>query len=172
MIAGRLGAVAALALVLYGQPKPKDVDGWDKIKWGMTIADARSAYGIEAQPESRDNWTLLQLHPIKMGSVEVGVQLGARTVNGKISSIRLWSFFGVPNSAPYAGPQDFDTLRTFLIQKYGHPTNEEVTRGDNNHLVKTVRWNFPSTSIVMTLEQSAILPNVGTIYIEYTANPS
>jgi hypothetical protein len=172
MIAGRLGAVAALAVVLYGQPKPKDVDGWDKVKWGMTIADARSAYGIDTQPESKDNWTLLQLHPIKMGNVELGVQLGARTDNGKITSIRLWSFFGAPNSAPNASPQDFDTLRTFLIQKYGHPANEEVTRGDNNHLVKTVRWNFPSTSIVMTLEQSAILPNVGTIYIEYTANPS
>jgi hypothetical protein len=38
--------------------------------------------------------------------------------------------------------------------------------------VKTVRWKFPSTSIVMTLEQSAILPNVGTIYIEYAANPA
>ena len=172
MIAGRLGAVAALAVVLYGQPKPKDVEGWDKIKWGMTIADARAAYGIDAQPESKDNWTLLQLHPVKMGNVELGVQLGARTDSGKITSIRLWSFFGAPTSAPNASPQDFDTLRTFLIQKYGHPANEEVTRGDNNHLVKTVRWKFPSTSIVMTLEQSAILPNVGTIYIEYTANPS
>jgi hypothetical protein len=172
MIAGRLSAVAALAVVLYGQPKPKDVDGWDKIKWGMTIADARSAYGIDTQPESKDNWTLLQLNPVKMGNVELGVQVGARTDNGKITSIRLWSFFGTPNSAPNASPQDFDTLRTFLIQKHGQPANEEVTRGDNNHLVKTVRWNFPSTSIVMTLEQSAILPNVGTIYIEYTANPS
>ncbi len=49
MIAVRLGALAALAVALSGQLKPKDVDGWDKIKWGMTIAQARSAYGIEAQ---------------------------------------------------------------------------------------------------------------------------
>jgi hypothetical protein len=172
MIVLRLGAVAALAVVLCGQPKPKDVDGWGKIKWGMTIAAARSAYNLQTQPENADNWTLLQLHPIKMGNVEAGVQVGARIDNGKIESIRLWSFFGAPNSAPNASPQDFDTLRTLLIQKYGHPANEEVTRGDNNHLVKTVRWKFPSTSIVMTLEQSAILPNVGTIYIEYTANHS
>ena len=102
----------------------------------MTIAEARSAYGIDAQPESKDNWTLLQLHPVKMGNVEVGVQLGARNDSGKIISVRLWSFFGAPNSAPNASPQDFDTLRTLLIQKYGHPAKEEVTRGDNNHLVK------------------------------------
>lgn len=171
----RLTALALLALPLYGQPK--DVTGWDKIKWGMSIADARSAYRLETQPERKDNWTLLQLNPVKIGNVEMGIQVGARLVekapgSGKITSIRLWSFFGLPSSAPLAGPQDFDTLRTELIQKYGHPANEEVTRGENNHLIKTVRWTFPSTSIVMTLEQSALLPNVGTIYLEYTARPS
>lgn len=168
-------ALALLALALYGQPK--DVNGWDKIKWGMTIADARSAYHIETRPESKDNWTLLPLNPVKIGNVELGVQVGARLVekapgSGKITSIRLWSFFGLPSSAPLAGPQDFDSLRTVLIQKYGHPSNDEMTRGENNHLIRTVRWTFPSTSIVMTLEQSALLPNVGTIYLEYTANPS
>jgi hypothetical protein len=177
MIVLRLGALAALAVVLYGQPKPKDVDGWDKIKWGMTIADARSAYRIETQPESKDNWTLLQLNPVKIGNVEMGIQVGARLIekapgSQNITSIRLWSFFGLPSSAPLAGPQDFDTLRTVLIEKYGRPSDEEVKRGENNHLIKTVRWTFPSTSIVMTLEQSALLPNVGTIYLEYTADPS
>ena len=44
MIAVRLGALVALAVALFGQAKPKDVDGWDKIKWGMTIA--RSSFRL------------------------------------------------------------------------------------------------------------------------------
>jgi len=127
MIVVRLGLVAALAVVLYGQPKPKDVDGWDKIKWGMTIADARSTYRIDTQPESRDNWMLLQLHPVKMGNVEVGVQVGARTDTAKITSIRLWSFFGAPNSAPNASPQDFDmTPEEFAAATTPDPGTDDV----------------------------------------------
>lgn len=167
MIAVRLGALVAIAVALSGQLKPKDVDGWDKIKWGMTIAQARSAYGIEAQAESQDNWTLLDLKPVKAAGVEMGVQVGARQGSQKISLVRLWSFFGLPSSAPLAGPQDFDTLKTMAIQKYGVPANEEVKRGENFRLLKTVLWTFPSTSIVLTLEQSASLPNLGNIFLEY-----
>jgi hypothetical protein len=167
VIAIRLGALVALAVALYGQSKPKDVDGWDKIKWGMTIAQARSAYGIEAQPESKDNWTLLDLKPVRVAGVEMGVQVGARQGSEKISLVRLWSFFGLPSSPPVAGPRDFDTLKTLLIQKYGPPDKEEARRGENFRLLKSVLWTFPSTSIVLALEQSFSLPNLGSIFLEY-----
>jgi hypothetical protein len=185
MIAVRLCALAALAVVLYGQAKPKDsapqdpapqdINGWDKIRWGMTIAEARSAYDIHTDPEGTDNWTLLYLNPVKIGGVEMGVQVGARPGGEKapgserITLVRLWSFFGLSSSAPLAGPHDFDTLKTTLTQKYGHPADEETKRGENFRLIKTVLWTFPSTSILMTLEQSASLPNLGTIYLDYTA---
>jgi hypothetical protein len=163
----RLCALIALAVALSGQTRPKDVDGWDKIKWGMTIAQARSAYAVESQPESKDNWTLLDLKPVKVGAIEMGVQLGARQGSQKISLVRLWSFFGLPSSPPLAGAQDFDTLKTTLIQKYGPPDNEEEKRGENFRLLKTVLWTFPSTSILLRLEQSSSLPNVGNIFLEY-----
>jgi hypothetical protein len=174
MIALRLGAMVALAVALYGQAKPDDVAGWDKIRWGMTIAEARAIYDIKIQPENKDNWTLLYLNPVKMSGVELGVQIGARQIGAregseKIALVRLWSFFGLPSSVPSAGSQDFDTLKTTLIQKYGQPANEETKRGENFRLIKTVRWTFPSTSILMTLEQSASLPNLGNIYLDYTA---
>jgi hypothetical protein len=165
----RFGALLALAVALYGETKPTDVSGWDKIRWAMTIAEARAAYDIHTETESKDNWTLLYLNPIKTGGVEMGVQVGAREAAGKITLVRLWSFFGLPSSAPLAGARDFDTLKTTLIQKYGHPAHEETKRGENNHLIKTVLWTFPSTSVLLTLEQSALLPNVGTIYLDYTA---
>ena len=162
-------AVSLFGQVVFGQDKPKDVAGWDKIKWGMTIADVRSAYHIEAPPESKDDWILLDLKPVKMGEVEMGVQIGARQRSEKIASVRLWSHFGLASSAPRAGSQDFDTLRTLLIQKYGHPANEETKRGENFRLIRTVLWTFPSTSIVLSLEQSASLPNLGNIDLDFTA---
>jgi hypothetical protein len=157
------------AVTLFGQEKPRDIDGWDKVRWGMTLEEVRSAYGVESQPERQDEWTVLQLHSVKMAGVEMGVQVGARRDADKVSSVRLWSYFGLPNSAPSAGPQDFDTLRIMLSAKYGRPDDEQVKRGENTHLIKTVLWKFPSTSILLSLEQSASLPNLGTIYLDFTA---
>ncbi len=162
----------AIAIALYGQPKdrkPQDVTGWDKIRWGMTIAQARSLYGVDTQPEAKDDWALLQLKPSKIGGVEVGVQVGAKSGAKGITLVRLWSYFGLANSAPGASAQDFDTLRAALIQKYGDPAKEETKRGENFRLIKTVQWTFPSTSILMTLEQSSSLPNLGNIILDFTA---
>jgi hypothetical protein len=169
MIAVRFGALAALAVGLYAQARLNDVAGWDKVRWGMTIAEARSTYGIDSKPESKDDWTLLQLNPVKIGGVQMGAEVGARQGAGRITLVRLWSFFGLASSAPLAGPQDFDTLKTALSKQYGPPANEEVKRGENFRLIKTVLWTFPSTSILMTLEQSSSLPNLGNIYLDYTA---
>lgn len=165
--------LATLGSALHAQTKPNDkgpdVDGWDKIKWGMTMAEARAAYHAAAEPKKDDTWTLLALNPIKIGDVELGVQVGARHGTEKISEVTLWSVFGLPSAAPSAGPRDFDTLRTALIQKYGQPASEEEKRGENSHLIKTVLWAFPSTSIFLKLEQSASLPNIGNLYLDYTA---
>lgn len=166
----RLILFGTLALELFAQPRPQDIDGWDKVKWGMTVDQVRASYGVDAQPQTQDEWTLLQLQPVMLAGVEMGVQVGARQASGKVSSVRLWSYFGSPNSNPKASGQDFDPLRTFLIQKYGRPANEDETRGENGRLVKTATWKFPSTQVVLTLEQSAPLPNVGKIFLEYTAN--
>jgi hypothetical protein len=168
MIAIRFVAFAALASALFAQ-KPADIDGWDKIHWGMTIADARSVYGVHSQAEKTDDWTLLTLKPVKIAGVEMGVQAGARHGSEKITSVRLWSYFGLATSAPGAGAQDFDALRAALIQQYGLPAKEEVDHGENFRLLKTVSWKFPSTSILMTLEQSTSLPNLGNIILEYTS---
>jgi hypothetical protein len=169
VIVTRVATLAALTFSLSAQSVPRDLTGWDKIHWGMTIAEVRSAYGSNAQPESQDDWTLLQLPPIKMRGVEMGVQVGARQATGKISSVRLWSYFGLATSAPGASAQDFDTLRGLLIENYGQPAGEQTDRGENFRLIKTVRWTFPSTSVLLTLEASSSLPNLGKIFLEYTA---
>lgn len=170
MIPVRLAMLAALASALWGQAKPKDIDGWDKIKWGMTIANARAAYSVETPPERNGDWTLLNLKPVKMDGIEMGVQVGAGNRGNKVTSVRLFSYFGLANSPPKAGPQDFDTLRNSLLEKYGRSTNEELKHGENFRLIKTVLWTFPSTSILLSLEQSTSLPNLGNVELEYTAH--
>ena len=167
----RFCAFSVVAIALHGQPK--DVAGWDKIQWGMTLSQVRSAYGVDTRPESTDDgWLLLKLNPVKIGGVEMGVQAGARDGSQKITTVRLWSYFGLSTSAPTAGAQDFDTLRAVLIQKYGDPASEETQHGENYRLIRMVRWAFPSTSILMTLEQSTSIPNIGNIILDYTAtNP-
>jgi hypothetical protein len=165
----QFAACATFAIALHGQPAPKDITGWDKIKWGMTIAEARAVYNVDAQPEKNDDWTLLKLDPVKMGAVEMGVQVGARHGTENITLVTLWSYFGLVSSAPSAGPQDFDTLKTLLIREYGQPAEEKTERGLNFRSIKTVLWKFPSTSVLMTMEQSASLPHLGNLIIEYTA---
>ncbi len=170
MTAARLALLAALAAALFAQSRPKDVNGWDKIKWGMTIAEVRSASAIDAQSETEGDWTLLTLKPVKIGGVEMGVQVGARRGSDKITSVTLWSHFGLPSSPRSAGPKDFDTLKASLIQQYGPPDQEETKRGLNFRLLKTALWTFPSTSIQMTMEQSASLPSLGNIDLDYSAD--
>lgn len=167
--ATRLALSITLAVSVYAQLKPKDIDGWDKITWGMTMADVRSLYHVDAQPETKDGWILLQLKPVKVAGVSMGVQVGARQAAPKVSSVRLWSFFGVPEAAPGAGADDFDTLRTELIRRYGNPASEQTTHGENFRLLKSVRWTFPSTSILLTLEQSSSIPDIGNIFLQYTS---
>ena len=171
MIAVRISVVLILSVALFCQDKPKDVDGWDQIKWGMTIADARSRYGIEAKPENTADWMLLTLKPVRIAGVEMSVQAVAPRATEKISSVRLWSYFGLTTSTPGAGPKDFDTLRKQLTDDYGPPAKEETTRGLNFRLLKTVAWSFPSTRIELNLEQSGSLPSLGNITLEYTAAP-
>jgi len=165
----RVALLAGIAVLGCAQPKPPDIDGWDRIKWGMTMAEARAAYHVEAQPETKDDWTLLELNPAKIAGVEMGVQVGARKGSGRITSVRLWSYFGVPSAAPSASARDFETLKGYLAQKYGPPAGEEEQRGENFRLIRMVRWKFSSTSILMTLEESSSIPNIGNIDLDYAA---
>jgi hypothetical protein len=66
-----LWAAVALAVPLIGQIKPKDTDGWGKVRWGMTIAEVRTAYNINAPTQATERWTSLPLGPIKVGDVEM-----------------------------------------------------------------------------------------------------
>jgi hypothetical protein len=130
----------ALAFGLLGQAPPKDVDGWGKLKWGMTIAEARAA-GL--------------LEPVKIGDIAMKVDTFTKGDTDSIKRIQLYNFF--------SNQHDFDTLKTLLTQKYGASASQETKRDEINARITTVLWTFPSTSILLTLREGK------TLYLDYTA---
>ena len=148
------------AVTLSGQAQPRDIDGWGKIHWGMTIADASQAYVINRH-EDNEFWSQLIAQPVMVGDMTMRVSIAAKHGSDQISRVRLSANFGRRNDA-----DDFDTLKTQLIQKYGPPIDGE-TRTEGADSVRTFLWTFPSTSIRLTLTQDA--KGQGRIEVEYNA---
>jgi hypothetical protein len=150
----RLYLAGVFAITLLGQA-PRDVPGWGKIRWGMSIADANQAYVINRH-EDNEVWSELIAEPIEFYDFKLRVAIGARHGSEQISRVRLWT----------NATQEFDTLKTLLIQKYGPPIDGE-TRNEGADTVRTFLWTFPSTSIRMTLSEDQ--KNQGRIDLEYLA---
>src|SRR5579872_5468500 len=78
----RLWPAVLLAITLLGQNPPRDVDGWGKIRWGMTIADASQAYVIDRH-EDNDFWSQLIAQPVMIGDITMRVSIGAKHGSNK-----------------------------------------------------------------------------------------
>ena len=139
-----LSAVLA-GSVLLGQEKPKDVYGWGKIKWGMTIAQARAAYGTEAQgaegkgPYSGGWVERLVIKNLKVGDIAVDASIASRPGSDRIASVTLHA---QGESKVWA----YENLKTSLIRKYGRPTHED-RRDDGTLVTDKTTWIFPATAI-------------------------
>lgn len=151
----RLCIAAVFAVTLSGQAQPRDIDGWGKIRWGMTLADAGQAYVIDRH-EDNDRWSQLIVQPVVVGDITMRVSIAARHGSEQVSRVRL---------STNSGAEDFDTLKAQLIQKYGPPIDGE-TRTEATNSIRTFLWTFPSTSIRLTLTQGN---NQGRIEVEYNA---
>ena len=158
--ARRLCIVVMFAVALLGQTPPRDVEGWGKIRWGMTLADASQAYVIDRH-EDNDRWSQLIAQPVMIGDLTMRVSIAARHGSEQVSRVRLST-----NSNGKDGPDDFDDLKAQLIQKYGPPIDGE-TRTEGTNTRKTFLWTFPSTSIRLTLTQGQ--NSQGRIEVEYMA---
>jgi hypothetical protein len=61
----------------------------------------------------------------------------------------------------------FERLRALLIEKYGAPTNDDATT-ERDHLLKTVIWALPTTTIALTWSESS-RHQLGYVSLEYKA---
>jgi hypothetical protein len=169
-------AVLALSVVAFGQIlHPKDVDGWGKIKWGMTLPEVRALYAIEKE-ESSQYADFLTIKPVQIGEVPMDTTLIAKHGSNRIflappdgfdrrvSSVSLFYAFGLPSDTRKGSAQDFDDIRTLLTHKYGNPSSDEnkVEYGDS---VEVALWVFPSTSIDLKVTKKGY--GLGMIMLRY-----
>ncbi|MBZ5626111.1 MAG: hypothetical protein LAQ69_46610 [Acidobacteriia bacterium] len=147
--------------------QPTDIDGWGKIHWGMTLDQARTAYSVTAAPAANPYWTILTLPAVTIGNLHLDASAGAKQPSDRITQVRLSMFFGLSDSAPLAGPQDFETLRTLLIQKYGSHTRT-ATSESYGDVIQTVTWIFPHSTITLTLLQKQSAPDIGSVEVVYS----
>lgn len=160
-----LSAAGLFAVTLWGQAAYRDVDGWGKIKWGMTLNDASQAYVIDRH-EDNPVWSQLIAHPVEIGDFTMKLSIGARRNSDWVSRVHLWMNFGSRDSDPAASAKDFDTLKILLIQKYGPPIDGETKTGATDS-IRTFLWTFPSTSITLKLTEDQKAG--GRIDLEYMA---
>jgi len=131
--------------------KPKDVYGWDNLKWGMTGAEVEAVLGkgvIKRKPkhDTKDGvYTDLEMRDIKIGGNEFRASFWMDADTKKLSKIVF-----VPQSKPegYNWTETFINLEESLLGKYGDP-DVEKTSNDPGTSAERV-WNFPSTMIEMS----------------------
>lgn len=164
------GAWGGLLLVacgiVSGQNRPTDVDGWGKVKWGMTLAQIKALYSAVSE-ESNEFWDHLTLPAITVSDVKMSVSVGAKHGRDKVALVSLLETFGLPDSPQLASASDFEALKSSLISKYGQPNSEDV-KVEYGDKVTLVMWNFPSTSITLRLKRAATI-NAGILSVDYRA---
>ena len=155
----RLFFLAAIALpLLPGQPKDlnreRDADGFGNIKWGMTVAEAKSAFPGLHEPERSEltsgAFEERLIQPVLMiGSVEMTVSIQTKAASDLITRI-------VVKLAPFVQHRKtaFQFLSNNLIQKYGKPSHHDAaTRKRRKE--ETEVWDLPSTTITLSWREEA-----------------
>lgn len=131
-------AAATIAILLapmaLGQ-KPKDVDGWGKIKWNMTVGEAKAAVGSGK---------------VHIGDIKLFVTLAAAETepdryNALTKPVRKIALSEIASEAARSR-NDFDTLKRLLMQKYGAPNTDD----ERKPVESVAMWVFPSTTITLT----------------------
>ncbi|MCH7518087.1 MAG: hypothetical protein IH964_03575 [Candidatus Dadabacteria bacterium] len=153
----RLISTAALmvflisSLSLNAATNPKDVYGWDNVKWGMTGEEVQDALGKEAKKREAKHdkkegmYAGLELKGIKMGSGSFRASFWMDEDSKKLKRIVF-----VPEGQPaqFEWAETFITLENYLVEKYGDPDIEETSNDPGTSAERV--WNFPSTEIEMS----------------------
>ena len=151
----------ASSLLVDAGTKPKDVYGWDNVKWGMTAEEVETVLGKKvkrrnAKHDERDNmYSGLQLRGVKMGQSEVRASFWMDEESKKLKRIVF-----VPEGQPaqYELAETFINLENYLVGKYGDPDVEKTSNDPGTSADR--KWKFPSTEIELSylrIEDSELL---------------
>ena len=141
--------------------KPKDVYGWDKLKWGMTTEEVQSTLGKEVKKrntrhDAKDNmYSGLQLRGIKIANNEFRASLW---MDEDTNTLKRIVFVPEGQPAKYEWAENFIDLESYLVKKYGNPDIEKTSNDPGTSADR--KWNFPTTEIelsYLSLEGSELL---------------
>lgn len=135
-----------LAYGLHAAQKPKDVFGWDKLKWGMTGDEIKAAYGKDIKvhkprEDAREGvYSDLELTGLTIGGQPFRASLWMDSSTKKLSKIVF-----VPKGEPegFAWAEMFIKVEEDLVSKYGDPDKEETSNDPGTSAER--KWVFPST---------------------------
>jgi len=162
--------LVAVLIAAQLNAQPKDVDGWQNIKWGMSVAEARAALGSQASEpteESGPNVVLIKrllIENITIGDFLCKAALQTKRGSDAISAVTI-SLPSMRDPPDHRG-HVFDSLKRSLIEKYGQPKSED-RRAEGGDVESIILWTFPSTSI--TLRRVEGSRGFGYVNIEYRA---
>ena len=142
--------IFASSLLVDAGTKPKDVYGWDKVKWGMTGEEVQAVLGKEVQKRDAKHdkkeqmFADLELKGIRMGKGSFRASFWMDEETKKLKRIVF-----VPQGQPdqYEWAETFIDLENYLVGKYGDPDHEETSNDPGNSAERV--WIFPSTKIEM-----------------------
>lgn len=156
-------------------PKSKDIDGWGKVRWNMTITQAKAAYGSQVEdsdtpPNADDFYTRrLMIKNFDLGGIPVKVSICTRPNSDRIKSVLLEMPDGVERDARSSA---YTTLLNSLTAKYGSPTrrdDKESKEPGKEYLdtrTKAANWMLRSTVINLVWIESKYL---GILSLQYEA---
>jgi hypothetical protein len=143
----------AIFILTTALAQTKDTDGWGKVKWGMTVEQAKAAYGAEARDSSvvpGPNFIFIDritLPNVKIGDLEMEASLQTPKGSDQIRQVSI-SLKADMQAPSFVRSAAYDRLKALVIEKYGSPTNEDKT-DERDKVVKTVLWSLPTTTITL-----------------------
>ena len=131
--------------------KPNDVQGWEKLKWGMSSGEVQGVLGKdvkkrEIRHDEKDGvYTELEMLNIKIGGSKFRASLWMDQDTKELSRI---VFVPEVKTADYHWAKTFISLENSLVDRYGIPDVENTTNDPGTSAERI--WNFPSTEIEMS----------------------
>ena len=148
----------------------QDVGGWTRIRWGMTVSEAREAFpGQVSDPRvaAAPDATLIDrfiISDIKIGRITAEAAVQTERDSNQVVAVRLRA--AGPSASPRERTNTFSALKQLLIVKYGTPQNEDHSPDGSGTTDSRVFWVFPSTSITLWWNEQTGGPGFVTIHYE------
>ena len=141
--------------------KPKDVFGWDNVRWGMSTDEVEHILGKNVKKrkvrhdEKDKMYSGLELKDITMGNTRLRASLWMDDSSNTLTRI---VFIPIEQPSRYEWAETFIDLESYLVDRYGSPDIEKTSNDPGTSADR--KWVFPSTEIELSylkLEDSELL---------------